>query len=79
MECFDHALQYNTHAREVLPAPGGPNTSVTLPRRIPPQLESRARASSRRVNPVEIGETVDALRDCDADMEMTGPGECQWE
>lgn len=63
-----------THAKEVLPTPGGPKTSVTCPRRIPRRWPESSRASSRRARPVLIGSLAvdEAWRDWDADIEITG-------
>lgn len=67
-----------THARDDFPTPGGPKTSVTWPRSIPPDRRWSAgessRASSRRASPVGIGflRAADAFNDCEADMEITG-------
>lgn len=67
-----------THARAVFPAPGGPNISVTCPRRIPSLSWSSesSSAASRRGNPVLIGSrtAAEAFSDCDAEIEITGTG-----
>lgn len=65
-----------TYANDVLPTPGGPNTSVTCPRRIPDLCWSSesSSAASKRASPVLIGSRAadEAFRDCEADIETTG-------